>query len=90
MSSIRAMKTYAITRVGQTECVNENTFQILSNAANLARFALRMGGWPRRSGPRGVDVLPQNPFTLSVTLCMRAKDKNDFRFIAYSTFSVQR
>ena len=33
--------------------LNENTFPILSNAANLARFALRGGGLPRRSGPRG-------------------------------------
>ena len=51
---------------------------------------LRGGGWPRRSGPRGVDVLPQNPFTLRVTLCMRAKHKIEFRFIAYNAFSVQR
>ena len=56
----------------------------------IARFALRGGGLPRRSGPRGVDALPRNPFTLRMTLCMRAKHKNGFRFIAYSAFSVQR
>ena len=28
--------------------------------------------------------------TLRVTVCMRAKHKNEFYFIAYSKFSVQR
>ena len=37
---------------------------------------------------QGVDVLPRNPFTLRVTLCMRAKHKNELRFIAYSAFAV--
>ena len=57
------------------EYVNENTFPILSNAANLAGFALRVGGWQRSSGPRVVDILPQNPFTRRVALCMRANTK---------------
>ena len=64
-------------------------FPILSNAANGARFALCGGGWSRCFGPREVDVLPRNPFTLKVTLCMREKHKNEFLFIAYSAFSVQ-
>ena len=34
--------------------------------------------------------MPRNPFTLIVTLCMRAKHKNEYRFIAYSAFSVKR
>ena len=60
----------------------ENTFPILSNAANLARFALRGGGWPRRSGSRGADGLPRNPVTLRGTLCMRAKHKIEFRVLS--------
>ena len=43
-----------------------------------------------RSGPRRVGVYPRNPFTLRVTLCMRAKHKIELAFIANSTFSVQR
>ena len=50
-------------------------FPILSNAANIALFVVRGGGWPRRSGPRRVDVFPRNPFTLRVTLCMMQNTK---------------
>ena len=37
--------------------VNKNIFLILSNAANLARFALHRGDWQNRSGPLRIDVM---------------------------------
>ena len=58
----------------------KRTFLILSNAANLERFALRGGDWQSRSGSRRVDILPRKSLTYRVTLCMRAKHKNELCF----------
>ena len=48
--------------------MNEKTFLILSNVANLERFVLRGGNWQERSGPCRVDVLPRKSMNHRVTL----------------------
>ena len=42
----------------------KKTFLILSNATDLARFALRGGVWQRRSGPRKLTFCLETPLIL--------------------------